>query len=166
MICQKQNSVSHPQCKVLWNQCKIQKNWCTVTVAPTIEHHGGHSSSTHSPHMQGENKRVFQNASLFLLARHVIVITGLSHLYHGVCAQPCNRNRYMTFMEGNILKLDQVAHVCLVIEELICKRHLYSRILFQCRTENWYPKTPPKVCKLIRNLLHHTKSAQFVATAR
>ena len=22
---------------------KIQKNWCTVTVAPTIEHHGGHS---------------------------------------------------------------------------------------------------------------------------
>ena len=24
-------------------QCKIQKNWCTVAVAPTIEHHGGHS---------------------------------------------------------------------------------------------------------------------------
>ena len=24
-------------------KCKIQKNWCTVTVAPTIEHHGGHS---------------------------------------------------------------------------------------------------------------------------
>ena len=24
-------------------ECKIQKNWCTVTVAPTIEHHGGHS---------------------------------------------------------------------------------------------------------------------------
>ena len=24
-------------------QCKIQKNWCTVTVAPQIEHHGGHS---------------------------------------------------------------------------------------------------------------------------
>ena len=23
--------------------CKIQKNWCTVAVAPTIEHHGGHS---------------------------------------------------------------------------------------------------------------------------
>ena len=23
--------------------CKIQKNWCTVTVAPTIEYHGGHS---------------------------------------------------------------------------------------------------------------------------
>ena len=23
--------------------CKIQKNWCTVTVASTIEHHGGHS---------------------------------------------------------------------------------------------------------------------------
>ena len=22
---------------------KILKNWCTVTVAPTIEHHGGHS---------------------------------------------------------------------------------------------------------------------------
>ena len=24
-------------------QCKIQKNWCTVTMAPTIEHNGGHS---------------------------------------------------------------------------------------------------------------------------
>ena len=26
-----------------WQNCKIQKNWYTVTVAPTIEHHGGHS---------------------------------------------------------------------------------------------------------------------------
>ena len=24
-------------------ECKIQKNWCTVTAAPTTEHHGGHS---------------------------------------------------------------------------------------------------------------------------
>ena len=24
-------------------KCKIQKNWCTVTVSPTIEHHGAHS---------------------------------------------------------------------------------------------------------------------------
>ena len=24
-------------------KCKIQKNWCTVTMSPTIEHHGGHS---------------------------------------------------------------------------------------------------------------------------
>ena len=27
----------------VWQKCKIQKNWCTVTVAPTIEHHDGHS---------------------------------------------------------------------------------------------------------------------------
>ena len=27
----------------VWQKCKIQKNWCTVTVAPTIEHHGWHS---------------------------------------------------------------------------------------------------------------------------
>ena len=27
----------------VWQKCKIQKNWCTVTVAPTIEHHCGHS---------------------------------------------------------------------------------------------------------------------------
>ena len=27
----------------VWQKCKIQKNWCTVTVAPTIEHHAGHS---------------------------------------------------------------------------------------------------------------------------
>ena len=27
----------------VWQKCKIQKNWCTATVVPTIEHHGGHS---------------------------------------------------------------------------------------------------------------------------
>ena len=27
----------------VWQKCKIQKKWCIVTVAPTIEHHGGHS---------------------------------------------------------------------------------------------------------------------------
>ena len=27
----------------VWHKCKIQKNWCIVTVAPTIEHHGWHS---------------------------------------------------------------------------------------------------------------------------
>ena len=27
----------------VWQKCKIQKNWCTVTVARTIEHHGGYS---------------------------------------------------------------------------------------------------------------------------
>ena len=32
----------HIKCGILliW---KIQKNWCTVTVVPTIEHHSGHS---------------------------------------------------------------------------------------------------------------------------
>ena len=25
-------------------KCKIQKNWCTVTVVPTLEHHGGDST--------------------------------------------------------------------------------------------------------------------------
>ena len=27
----------------VWQKFKIQKNWCIVTVTPTIEHHGGHS---------------------------------------------------------------------------------------------------------------------------
>ena len=27
----------------VWQKCKIQKNRCIVTVAPTTEHHGGHS---------------------------------------------------------------------------------------------------------------------------
>ena len=27
----------------VWQNCKIQKNWCTVNVAPTIKHHGWHS---------------------------------------------------------------------------------------------------------------------------
>ena len=30
----------------LWQTFIIQKNWCTVTVAPTIKHHGGHSRTT------------------------------------------------------------------------------------------------------------------------
>ena len=38
----------------VWQKFKIQKNWCTVTVAPTIEHHGGHSRAlfvyTLNPH--------------------------------------------------------------------------------------------------------------------
>ena len=29
----------------VWQKCKIQKNWCTVTVAPTIEHQSGHSQT-------------------------------------------------------------------------------------------------------------------------
>ena len=29
----------------VWQNLKIQENWCTVTVAPTIEHHGGHSQT-------------------------------------------------------------------------------------------------------------------------
>ena len=32
-------------CRVVLLECKTQKNWCTVTVAPTIEHHGRHSRS-------------------------------------------------------------------------------------------------------------------------
>ena len=31
---------------------KIQKNWCTVTVAPTIEHHGGHSWTPCKPEVR------------------------------------------------------------------------------------------------------------------
>ena len=30
-------------CRHTGKWCEIQKNWCTVTVAPTIEHHCGHS---------------------------------------------------------------------------------------------------------------------------
>ena len=34
-------------------KCKIQNNWCTVTVAPTIEHHSGHSRT---PQTRGETR--------------------------------------------------------------------------------------------------------------
>ena len=33
-------------------KCKIQKNWCTVTVAPTIEHHGGHCMDPCKPEVR------------------------------------------------------------------------------------------------------------------
>ena len=34
---------STQQREQVWQKSRIQKNLCTVTVAPTIEHHGGHS---------------------------------------------------------------------------------------------------------------------------
>ena len=37
------------QLEQVWQKCKIQKNWCTVTVAPTKEHHGGHSRDPWKP---------------------------------------------------------------------------------------------------------------------
>ena len=33
----------------VWQKSKIQKNWCTVTLAPTIEHHGEHSRTPFKP---------------------------------------------------------------------------------------------------------------------
>ena len=37
----------------VWQNCKIQQNWCTVTVVPAIEHHSGHSRTL-------ENQRLDQ----------------------------------------------------------------------------------------------------------
>ena len=36
----------------VWQKCKIQMNWCTVTVAPTKEHHGGHSRTPAKPEVR------------------------------------------------------------------------------------------------------------------
>ena len=36
----------------VWQKCKIEKNWCTVTVAPTIEHHGLKTYYIRSNHCQ------------------------------------------------------------------------------------------------------------------
>ena len=33
----------HTAKEQVWQKCEIQKNWCTVTVSPTKEHHGGYS---------------------------------------------------------------------------------------------------------------------------
>ena len=40
---------STQQRKQVWQKCRIHKNWCTNTVAQTIEHHGGHSKSNWNP---------------------------------------------------------------------------------------------------------------------
>ena len=37
----------HGKWEQVWQKCKIQKNWCTVTMAPTIEHHGGYTPIHH-----------------------------------------------------------------------------------------------------------------------
>ena len=46
----------------VWQKCKIQKNWCTVTVAPTKEHHGGHSRLTHSGNID-----IFSGANAYIV---------------------------------------------------------------------------------------------------
>ena len=39
-----------PQLYYIWNvKYMYKKNWCTVTVAPAIEHHGGHSRTPANP---------------------------------------------------------------------------------------------------------------------
>ena len=45
----------------VWKKCKIQNNWCTVTVAPTIEHQGGHSLTSANQrwdHVPGRSQRL------------------------------------------------------------------------------------------------------------
>ena len=45
----------------VWQKCKIQKNWCTVTVAPAIEHHSGHSrthANQRSDQVPGRSQRL------------------------------------------------------------------------------------------------------------
>ena len=45
----------------VWQKCKIQKNWCTVTVAPTTEHHGWHSrtpANKRSDKVPGRSQRL------------------------------------------------------------------------------------------------------------
>ena len=55
----------------LYLQCKIQKNWCTVTVAPTIEHHGGHSRTIKTclelltPYDRHGNDKSFHSCCIF-----------------------------------------------------------------------------------------------------
>ena len=53
--------INHHWEGLLLYKCKIQKNWCTVTVAPTIEHYGGHSR-THAnqrwDHVPGRSQRL------------------------------------------------------------------------------------------------------------
>ena len=41
-------------------RCKIQKNWCIVTVAPTIEDHGRHSRTPAKQRWDGLNNRLFE----------------------------------------------------------------------------------------------------------
>ena len=60
----------HPD--LMWSyQCKIQKNWCTVTVAPTIEHHCGHSRTP-------ANQRCDQVPGRSYLLAFTLCLSGMS----------------------------------------------------------------------------------------
>ena len=52
------------QWEQVWQKCNIQKNWCTVTVVPTIENHDGHSRTPANKkwdQMPGRNQRLLLN---------------------------------------------------------------------------------------------------------
>ena len=48
----------------VWQKCKIQKNWCTVTVAPTIEHYITTTTNVHF-YFQYLNFQHISNSSYF-----------------------------------------------------------------------------------------------------
>ena len=64
------------QTEQVWQKCKIQKNWCTVTVAPTIKHQGGNSRSP-------------GNKSWYQVPEWVSVSCLASHIHHE-CARHNN----------------------------------------------------------------------------
>ena len=49
----------------VWQKSKIQKNWCTVTVAPTKEHHGGHSRTPANQRWDQVPGRMYINYNKF-----------------------------------------------------------------------------------------------------
>ena len=98
----------------VWQNCKIQKNWCTAPVALTIEHHGGHSrtpanqrwdqvpgrsqrlllSYPHPPRMHATQRNCIYGGLTLDVDRHYIVsISATAHQIKGIIILESNPSR-------------------------------------------------------------------------
>ena len=94
-----------------WQKCKIQKYWYTVTVAPTIEHHGGHSrtpanqrwdqvpgrsqrlllGSPHPPWMPATQRKCrYEGLALDLDGHYIESVTATTHQEKGIITLESN----------------------------------------------------------------------------
>ena len=95
----------------VWQKCKIQKNWCTVTVVPTIDHHDGHSwtpanqrwdqvpgrnqrlllGSPHPPWMPATQRKCIYGGLTLDVDRHYIGrVTATTHQEKGIITLESN----------------------------------------------------------------------------
>ena len=68
------NTSSTRQREQVWQKCKIQKNWCTLNVAQTIEHNGGHSRTFNIKFVAGRGTTMLVGYMILYCAKLATVV--------------------------------------------------------------------------------------------